>query len=109
MVVARTFLLFMLTALAEIIGCYCVYSWLRMNKNVVLLIPAAISLAIFAWLLTLHPTHAGRVYAAYGGVYVFASILWLWLIERQTPDIYDISGVAVTLLGMSIIAFGPHK
>lgn len=85
------------------------YAWLRLGKSIYLLFPAVLSLAIFAWLLTLHPTQAGRVYAAYGGVYVFTSVIWLWLVEKQNPDLYDISGVAITLVGMSIIAFGPHK
>ena len=69
--------LFLITALAEIIGCYLPYLWLREGKSAWLLIPAALSLAAFAWLLSLHPTAAGRVYAAYGGVYIFVAILWL--------------------------------
>jgi small multidrug resistance family-3 protein len=109
MIASKTLFLFSLTALAEIVGCYCVYAWLRLNSSIFLLIPAILSLAVFAWLLTLHPSHAGRVYAAYGGVYVAMSIVWLWLFEKQTPDIYDLSGLVITLIGMSIIAFGPHK
>src|SRR5688500_9216084 len=75
----NTFLLFAFTALAEIVGCYLPYLWLRKGGSAWLLLPAAASLALFAWLLTLHPTASGRVYAAYGGVYVSAAILWLWL------------------------------
>lgn len=107
--ISRTIFLFAFTAIAEIVGCYCAYACLRLNKSMLLLIPAALSLAAFAWLLTLHPSHAGRVYAAYGGVYVTMSIIWLWLFEKQTPDIYDLLGMSFTLLGMCIIAFGPHK
>ena len=68
--IAKTTLLFVATALAEIIGCYLPYLWLRQGKSLLLLIPAAVSLALFAWLLTLHPAAAGRIYAAYGGIYV---------------------------------------
>lgn len=101
--------LFSLTALCEILGCYSVYAWLRLGKSVWLLAPALIFLGLFAWLLTFHPSHAGRVYAAYGGVYVFVSVLWLWLFEKQTPDAYDLIGSGLALIGMAIIAFGPHK
>lgn len=72
------------------------------------LIPAAVSLAVFAWLLSLHPGTAGRTYAAYGGVYVSIALIWLWLIEGQRPDRWDLLGVAVTVIGMSIIAFAPR-
>lgn len=105
----RTTGLFFITALAEIIGCYCIYAWLRLGKSSLLILPSVISLALFAWLLTFHPTHAGRVYASYGGIYVFASLLWLWIFEKQTPDIYDIAGGSLAILGMAIIAFGPHR
>lgn len=101
----KTFGLYIATAIAEIIGCYLPYLWLRQGKSIFLLIPAAISLAVFAWLLTLHPTSAGRVYAAYGGVYVSVAIIWLWLIDGVRPTTWDIFGVIVTLIGMSIIAF----
>ena len=74
----RTFALFVATALAEIVGCYLPYLWLRQGKPAWLLVPAAASLALFAWLLTLHPQAAGRVYAAYGGVYVAVALAWLW-------------------------------
>ena len=66
------------------------------------------SLAFFAWLLSLHPSAAGRTYAAYGGVYVTVALLWLWRVERVTPDRWDLLGALVTLAGMCIIAFGPH-
>jgi len=73
-----------------------------------LLVPAAASLGLFVWLLSLHPSAAGRTYAAYGGVYVTVAVLWLWWVDEVVPDRSDILGAAVTLLGMSIIAFGPH-
>jgi small multidrug resistance family-3 protein len=99
---ARTFGLFVLTAIAEIVGCYLPYLWLRQGGSVLLLFPAALSLALFAWLLTLHPTGAGRVYAAYGGVYVGVAIVWLWLVEGIKPTLTDWMGVSVCELGMAI-------
>lgn len=104
----QTIVLYILTALAEIIGCYLPYVWLKKNGSVWLLIPAAISLAIFAWLLTLHDAASGRIYAAYGGVYIAASILWLWGVDGIRPSIWDITGVMVALSGMAIIAFQPR-
>jgi small multidrug resistance family-3 protein len=104
----KTFVLFVLTALAEIIGCYLPYLWLRQGKSPWLLVPAAISLAAFAWLLTLHPTAAGRVYAAYGGVYITMALAWLWLVDGVIPGRWDYVGVAICLLGMSVIMFAPR-
>lgn len=103
----KTVGLFLLTALAEIVGCYLPYLWLREDKSIWLLVPAALSLAAFAWLLSLHPTAAGRVYAAYGGVYIFTAILWLWWVDGIRPTTWDLVGSAVALLGMAIIMFGP--
>ncbi|HHG3549466.1 YnfA family protein [Photobacterium halotolerans] len=100
--------LFILTALAEIVGCYLPYLWLREGKSIWLLLPAALSLALFAWLLSLHPTAAGRVYAAYGGVYIFVAILWLWIVDGIRPTLWDIVGVTVALFGMAIIMFAPR-
>jgi len=104
----KTFGLFVATALAEIVGCYLPYLWLKQDKSPWLLLPAAASLALFAWLLSLHPTAAGRVYAAYGGVYIGAAILWLWLVDNVTPSATDWIGVAVCFVGMAIIMVG-HK
>ena len=104
----KTSLLFFATAVAELTGCYLPYLWLRQSASPWLLLPAAISLALFVWLLTLHPTATGRVYAAYGGVYVAVAILWLWAIEGVRPDRWDCLGAGVAVLGMAIIMFGPR-
>jgi small multidrug resistance family-3 protein len=105
----RTLALFLATALAEIVGCYLPYLWLRRGRPSWLLLPAGVSLALFAWLLSLHPAATGRTYAAYGGVYVTVAIFWLWVVDGQRPDRWDLLGAAVTLLGMTMIAFGPHE
>ena len=104
----KTLGLFLLTALSEILGCYLPYLWLREGKSIWLLLPAALSLAMFAWLLSLHPQAAGRVYAAYGGVYIFAAILWLWAVDGVRPTAWDMLGSAVALTGMAIIMFAPR-
>jgi small multidrug resistance family-3 protein len=104
--ILKAFVLFVLTALAEILGCYLPYIWLRKSGSPWLLVPAAISLALFAWLLTLHPAAAGRVYAAYGGVYITVALLWLWKVNGVAPTRWDITGAAVALTGMVIIVWG---
>lgn len=106
--ILKTFGLFVVTALAEIVGCYLPYLWLKQGKPIWLLLPAAMSLSLFAWLLSLHPTAAGRVYAAYGGVYIGVAILWLWRVDKVTPATTDWLGVAVCFMGMAIIMFGPR-
>ncbi len=108
MKVVGTFALFAVTALAEIIGCYLPYLWLKQGYSAWVLLPAAFSLAAFAWLLTLHPNAAGRVYAAYGGVYIGMALLWLWAVDSIRPTMTDWIGVAVCLLGSFIIIFGPR-
>ncbi len=108
MLYARTFVLFVGTAVAEILGCYLSYLWLRQHRSPLLLLPAAASLAAFAWLLTLHPTGASRTYAAYGGVYVVTALFWLWAVEHQRPHPWDLVGGAVAIAGMAIIAFAPR-
>ena len=100
--------LFFITAFTEIIGCYLPYLWLRGGKTPWLLVPAAVSLAMFAWLLTLHPTAAGRVYAAYGGVYVSVAIFWLWAVDGVRPDRWDWLGMVLCLAGMAVIMLGPR-
>ncbi len=104
----QTLGLFALTAVAEILGCYLPWLWLKQGKSAWLLVPAALSLALFAWLLSLHPTAAGRVYAAYGGVYIGVAILWLWAVDGIRPGLWDLVGAAVALAGMAIIMFAPR-
>jgi small multidrug resistance family-3 protein len=106
MLLIRTLALFVLTALAEIIGCFLPYLWLKRGQSALLLIPAALSLALFAWLLTLHPAAAGRVYAAYGGVYIAVALVWLWRVDGIALTAWDLTGAAVSLVGMSIIVWG---
>lgn len=105
----KIFFLFVLTALAEIGGCYLPYLWLREGRSIWLLLPAALCLLAFVWLLTLHGTAAGRVYAAYGGVYIGVAIAWLWAVDKVAPTGWDLAGVAVALLGMAIIMFQPLR
>ena len=100
--------LFLVTAIAEIAGCYLPYLWLRQGKSAWLLVPAAASLMLFSWLLSLHPTAAGRAYAAYGGVYITVALIWLWLVDGVRPQAADLVGVAVCLAGMAIIMFAPR-
>ena len=104
----KTLLLYLLTAVAEIVGCYLPYLWLREGRSVWLLLPAAASLALFAWLLTLHPAASGRVYAAYGGVYVAVALLWLWRVDGLAPSRWDLLGAALCLGGMAVIMFAPR-
>ncbi len=104
----KTVALFVLTAIAEIVGCYLPYLWLRQGASIWLLVPAALALGIFVWLLSLHPEAAGRVYAAYGGAYVAVALAWLWVVDGIKPTNWDFIGVAVTLAGMGIILFAPR-
>ncbi len=104
----KTVALFLVTAVAEILGCYLPYLWLKQGKSVWLLIPAAISLTLFAWLLSLHPTASGRTYAAYGGVYILVAICWLWAVDGVQPGLWDIVGALVAFTGMAIIMFAPR-
>jgi small multidrug resistance family-3 protein len=106
MLVLKAFLLFVLTAIAEIVGCYLPYLWLRKSGSPWLILPGSLSLALFSWLLTLHPTASGRVYAAYGGVYVAVALVWLWKVDRVPMTRWDLAGGAVALAGMGIIVWG---
>ena len=108
MLLLRATGLFVITALAEIVGCYLFYLWLREGKSAALLLPGMASLAGFAWLLTLHPTGAARTYAAYGGVYIAVSLAWLWLVEGERPTTWDIAGAVVAIAGMALIVLGPR-
>lgn len=106
MLLAKTVALFILTALAEILGCYLPWLWLRKGGSPWLLIPAVGSLMLFVWLLTLHPTASGRVYAAYGGVYVATALVWLRLVDGAELTRTDIVGAGIALLGMAVIVVG---
>ena len=105
----KTTLLFFATALCEIIGCFLPWLWLKKGGSVLLLIPASVALALFVWLLTLHPAASGRVYAAYGGVYVCMALLWLWLVDSVKPTRWDLLGGGLCLLGMAVIMFAPRS
>ncbi|MBX3514556.1 MAG: YnfA family protein [Xanthobacteraceae bacterium] len=101
--------IFALTALCEIAGCFAFWAWLRIGKSALWLIPGTLSLVAFAWLLTfVESDAAGRTYAAYGGVYIVASLLWLWVVEGARPDRWDALGAAICLIGAAIILFGPR-
>ena len=100
-------LLYLAAALAEIAGCFCFWTALRLGRSVLWLLPGLASLALFAWLLTLvRSPAAGRAYAAYGGIYICASLLWLWAVEGVRPDRWDVGGAACCLLGAGLIMFG---
>ena len=99
-----TYLIYAAAAFCEIAGCFAFWAWLRLDKPIWWLLPGMASLALFAWLLTLVPTEAaGRAYAAYGGIYIVASIIWLWLAEGQRPDRWDMAGLALCLAGSAVI------
>lgn len=104
----KTLLLFLATAVAEIVGCYLPWLWLRHNGSAWLLVPAALALAAFVWLLSLHPTASGRVYAAYGGVYVAVALLWLWRVDGVVPSRWDLLGASLCLAGMAVIMLAPR-
>ncbi|GAA0614129.1 YnfA family protein [Paenochrobactrum glaciei] len=99
--------LYILAALAEIAGCYAFWAWLRLHKSPLWIIPGVVSLVFFAWLLThIDLDFAGRAYAAYGGIYIIASIFWLWVVEQQMPSRWDIIGGLLCLGGMMTILLG---
>jgi len=105
----KTAWVYPLAALAEIAGCYAVWAWLRLDRSPLWLVPGVLSLIAFAWLLTLVPSQAaGRAFAAYGGVYIAASLVWMATVERTPPDRWDLIGAAVCLAGAGLILFGPR-
>ncbi|OAL84546.1 hypothetical protein AY605_07755 [Acinetobacter sp. SFD] len=103
-----TFFLFFVTALMEILGCYFPYLILNQGKSHWLWIPTALALAIFVWLLTLHPAASGRIYAAYGGIYIFSALIWLRFIDQVTLSRWDLLGGMVVILGALIIILQPQ-
>ena len=105
----RTAFVYICAALTEIAGCFAFWAWLRLHQPVWWLVPGMVSLAAFAWLLTLvDASHAGRAYAAYGGVYIVASLMWLWAMEGAQPDRWDLIGASVCVAGAVIILYGPR-
>ncbi|MDP3895794.1 MAG: YnfA family protein [Mesorhizobium sp.] len=101
--------IFALAALAEIAGCFAFWMVLRLGKSALWLVPGMLALVLFAWLLTLaDSSYAGRAYAAYGGVYIAASLGWLWIVERIQPDRFDVLGAAICFVGAAIILFAPR-
>lgn len=106
MLMVKTLGLFVVTALAEIIGCYLPWLWLRKEGSAWVLVPAAASLALFAWLLTLHPAASGRIYAAYGGVYVTTALVWLRVVDGVGLSRTDVVGAAIALAGMAVMVMG---
>jgi small multidrug resistance family-3 protein len=108
-VYATTTLIYAGAALAEIVGCFAFWAWLRQGHSPFWLVPGIASLVVFAWLLTLAPAaHAGRAYAAYGGIYIVASLLWMWLAESHAPDRWDLAGGALALVAAATILFAPR-
>lgn len=99
-----------LAALAEIAGCFAFWAWLKLDRSPLWLVPGMASLAVFAYLLTrVDSDAAGRAYATYGGVYIVASVLWLWLVEQKTPDRWDLLGATICLVGAGVILLGPRS
>lgn len=104
-----SFLIYVAVALAEIAGCFAFWAWLRLDRSMLWLVPGVSSLILFAWMLTLvEASHAGRAYAAYGGIYIVSAIAWLWAIEGARPDRWDVIGGCVCLVGAAIILCGPR-
>lgn len=96
-------------ALAEIAGCFAFWAVMRLNAPIAWLAPGVFSLIAFAWLLSLVAVdEAGRAYAVYGGIYIVASLVWLWLVEGWLPDRWDVLGASVCLVGALIILYGPR-
>ncbi|MBL4860036.1 MAG: YnfA family protein [Acinetobacter sp.] len=106
--VLSTFVLFLVTAVMEILGCYFPYLTLNQGRSHWLWIPTALALGAFVWLLTLHPAASGRIYAAYGGIYIFTALLWLRYVDQVYLSRWDIMGGAVVLIGAAMIILQPQ-
>lgn len=106
----KSILFFLVAGLGEISGCYAFWIWLRLDKGMIWIVPGILALVIFAAALTqIEAANAGRVYAAYGGIYILSSIVWLWLVEGVKPDRGDLIGVGIALIGTAVILFTPHR
>ncbi len=104
---AASFFYFVTAAAAEIAGCFAFWAWLRLGKSPLWLLPGVLALVLFAYLLTrVDAPFAGRTYAAYGGIYIVASLAWLWLVEGAAPNRYDLAGAALCIAGAAIIIAG---
>ena len=100
---------YILAAFAEIGGCFAFWAWLRLAKSLIWLAPGLCSLALFAFALTkIDSSHAGRAYAAYGGVYIVSSLIWLWAVEKSRPDGWDLLGASICIVGSLVILYGPR-
>ena len=105
----KSFLWYLLAALGEIGGCFSFWAWVRMHKSPLWVVPGIAALVLFALVLTrVDAAAAGRAYAAYGGVYILSSLLWLWGVEGTRPDRWDIFGAAICLVGAAFILYGPR-
>lgn len=103
------YVIYLAAAAAEIAGCFAFWSWLRLDRSILWLVPGIAALCTFAWLLTLvEVDQAGRAYAAYGGIYILSAIAWLWIAEGVRPDRWDVAGAIICLTGASIILLGPR-
>lgn len=106
--ILTTILLFLVTAVAEILGCYFPYLILNQNKSHWLWIPTVLSLAVFVWLLTLHPAASGRIYAAYGGIYIFSALMWLKFVDQVSLTLWDLFGGCIVIIGALVIILQPQ-
>jgi len=105
-----TYFIFVIAALAEIAGCFACWSWLRLGKSALWLVPGVASLMLFAFLLAhVDSDSAGRTFASYGGVYITASLSWIWAVEGRTPDRWDLLGGAICLIGTAVILWAPRS
>ncbi len=105
----RAFAIYAAAALAEIGGCFAFWAWVRLGRSVLWLVPGTVALVVFAFLLTrIDAAYAGRAFAAYGGVYIVASLGWLWVVEGARPDRWDAIGAAICIIGAAVILFGPR-
>ncbi len=106
----RAFAIYAAAALAEIGGCFAFWAWVRLGRSVLWLAPGVAALVLFAFLLTrIDAAYAGRAFAAYGGVYIVASLGWLWIVEGARPDRWDAIGAAICIIGAAVILFGPRS
>ena len=105
----RSFAIYAAAALAEIGGCFAFWAWLRLGRSALWVVPGIAALVLFAYLLTrIDAAFAGRAFAAYGGVYIAASLAWMWAVEGARPDRWDAIGATICILGAGVILFGPR-